>query len=883
MASRPVIQMRDRIRAYAGETRMVLLWLFRGLVRVLPFLRRPYHQLLAKLVQRTGLFDKNYYLEYNPDVAEQGVNPLRHYVMYGDREGRWPMALFDPDYYRSHIKSYTKGVNTLLHYCYVGRHRRISPSPWFDLDFYLKNNKDVARANVEPLFHFIMWGGMEGRSPNPSFDSAYYLQTYPDVHKARINPLLHYLIWGRLEGRRTAPDTEDDELASSGVNQPVVPDETSWSRLRPRSKVEAAEVDVIVPVYKGYTETLCCIYSVLNSASKTSFELIVIDDQSPEPELRDVLKSYASQGLFTLLHNERNQGFVATVNRGMALHPDRDVVLLNSDAEVYDGWLDRLRQVARSSANIGTVTPLSNNATICSYPRFLHDNPYPLEVSYAELDVLAAQTNKDIVIDAPTGVGFCFYIRRDCLNSVGYFDEKAFGKGYGEENDFCQRAIARGWRNVIAANTFVHHWGAASFQGMKAKRVQAAMEILARRHPGYERAVNAFIKADPLAEARRRLDWARLRRMCRERNVLIVCHSRGGGTERHVQEDIARLEAQGYGVFLLRPMRGQPTRGVLKHARVKPLPNMPSFELADLDAMIKVCRELGITDVHTHSLVDFAVQMPQWLAAIVQALGVRWEANLHDYKVICPRINLVDENGVYCGEPDVKECNLCLAKRGSDFTVTDIREWRHMHGEVLGHANEILVPDEDVASRLSRYFPKLNFTVSPHEQTDYPPVEIPVTEHGSTCRVVVIGAINKLKGYDVLLGCAEDARRRKLPLEFVLFGFSMNDQRLRAAGVHVTGRYQDSEAIALVQGLSPNFIFLPSLWPETYSYTLSIGLSVGRPVAAFDIGAIARRLRAAGRDQLLFPLSFASDYKKINDLFLAHQGVAHVADCLAAS
>jgi hypothetical protein len=73
-------------------------------------------------------------------------------------------------------------------------------------------------------------------------------------------------------------------------------------------------------------------------------------------------------GQIALERNERNLGFVRSVNRGMALHPDRDVVLLNSDTEVANDWLDRLQRSALSQPDIGTVTPFSNNATICSYP-----------------------------------------------------------------------------------------------------------------------------------------------------------------------------------------------------------------------------------------------------------------------------------------------------------------------------------------------------------------------------------------------------------------------------------------------------------------------------------------------------------------------------------
>lgn len=863
------------------------LWLLRVIFKPLG-LSHLYHTFLIHLVKKTQLFDRDYYLDTNSDVAEGKILPLRHYVSYGDREGRAPMAFFDPTYYRTHAKRHTAQVNALLHYAYVGRYRAISPSPWIDVAYYLANNKDVARTGQDPLLHYLKWGGLEGRAPSPQFDSAYYLNINPDVAEARVNPLLHYLQIGRKEGRCTLRQDEgaDESLTELGeITQPSVPTAASWSGLIPRAGVDGALVDVVVPVYKGRAETLRCLHSVLTATCNVPFELIVINDASPDNTLVEDLQRIADKGLITLLANPENRGFVHTVNRGMSLNHERDVVLLNSDAEVYDYWLERLHSAAYRNERTGTVTPLSNNATICSYPRFLHDNPFPLEIDYAKLDKLTAQVNHGVEVETPTGVGFCMYIKRKCLNNVGLFDEKAFGKGYGEENDFCQRAIRKGWRNIIAADVFAHHWGSASFQGEKAKRVQAALKVMAKRHPRYHQDVDEFIKRDPLAVARRRLDWARMRRMRRQNNVLIVCHNRGGGTERHVQEDIKRLSAEGFGVYLLRPAHRRPSYATLTHPAINALPNIPAFALSETEALKDALKDLDIREIHTHSFVDFETKAPIHLIAVIKELKARWEVNLHDYKVICPRINLADENGYYCGEPNYQECNNCLAERGSDFAVTDICTWRGMHSVVLMTADQVLVPDDDVEMRLQRYFPQIQFSVSPHETIDSLNIAAQRLwpQPGEALRVVVVGAIGKLKGFDVLLNCARDARLRRLAIQFIVMGYSMNDRLLEEVGVHVTGKYSEAEAVELLSSLKPHLVWLPSLWPETYSYTLSLALQAGYPVMAFDIGAIATRLRKLHRDELLIPLEYSNQPKRLNDILLEYVSGLDSTECSAVS
>jgi GT2 family glycosyltransferase/glycosyltransferase involved in cell wall biosynthesis len=831
--------------------------------------RRLYEKQVRRYVERTGLFDAGYYLETNPSLAAQGISPLRHYVAKGDWDGRWPMPFFDPRYYRTHAKGKLKRVNALLHYAHIGRHLRISPSPWFDVDYYLRENKDVARAGTEPLRHYLNWGGREGRSPYPQFDGAYYLRANPDVADARVNPLLHYLRVGRLEGRPISPHQADKGWAPAQE----APDQQAAAATLGCHDPERALVDIVVPVFKDKELTLRTLYSVLAASQNTPFELLVIDDHSPEPDLVAELQRLAQEGRITLLHNPANAGFVRTVNRGLGLHPERDVLLLNADTEVFGDWLDRLRAAAYRHARTGTVTPLSNNATVCSYPCFLHDNPYPLEIRYEQLDQLAASANAGLEVEAPTGVGFCLYIRRDCLNAVGVLDEQHFGRGYGEENDFCQRAIAAGWRNVLAADIFVRHWGGASFQGEKADRVGAALRTLDRLHPDYRADVERFIQQDPLAAARRRLDLARLERQVHEENVLVICHCRGGGAERHVQEDTQQLLQQGVGVFYLRPVSGRPSHAWLSHPRCLLLPNLPPFELADSEPLAEVLVRLRISRIHTHGLVDFALDAPKSVAALAQRLGVPLWVDLHDYKVICPRINLTNRAGRYCGEPDAAVCRQCCETERNDFGVLDIQAWRAMHHQVLHRAEKVLVPDQDMAGRLLRYFPDVAFSVSPHEDIDFQhlPNHAPQLAQNAKLRVVVIGAIGRAKGFDVLCACAADAKKRNLPLEFVLLGYGMKDRQLKQLGVRVAGRYYEHEAQGKLQALAPHVVWLPSLWPETYSYTLSLALLCGYPVFAFDIGAIARRLREAQRAEHLIPLPLSYDAQRVNERFLAYR------------
>ena len=856
-------QLRESVRPYYGIALMTLLWLLKRVAFKVGG-KKQYHALIAKLLKKNRLFDVGWYLENNPDVANSGIDPYLHYAAYGDKEGRSPMALFSPAFYKAKSKSRGRFVNTLLDYTMVGWRKKYSPSSWFDINYYLSNNKDVRKSKLEPLYHYLHFGGLEGRSPNPQFDGGWYLDNNPEVKIAKVNPLVHYLQEGHYAGLPTREANCDPVINT--MHQPW---EDISALLTPLQFEDVPEVDVIIPVYKDKDLTLRCIVSVLMAEYTRPIELIVINDKSPDPELTAELQSLSHRGLISLHENIENLGFVGTVNKGMSLHSDRDVLLLNSDTEVYNNWLDRIRYAAYQESMVATVTPLSNNATICSYPRFLHDNPYPLETAYKHLDQLASQYNQQQYVEAPTGVGFCMYLRRDAIEQIGLFDEEAFGKGYGEENDFCQRALSAGWKNIIAADVFVRHLGGASFLGEKGKRITHALQVLAKRYPDYQHQVDAFIKQDPLKKYRKNLDLARLNTFKRDQNILMVCHNRGGGAERHLREDTAQAMQEGKGVFYLRPERHQPSRVRLQHPHCRQLLNLESVVFADTASMLTLLAPLNIDVINPHGMVDFTADAPLHLIELSKRLGASLHIDIHDYKVICPRINLADERGFYCGEPSVKECDICLRERGNDFGEVSIHHWRSIHQRIMTFADVVTVPDEDVQLRLESYYPEVAYQVVPHDQL--PVIQEQKNTHvpGTSLHIVVIGAISKLKGFEVLLSCAEDAKKRNLPIRFTVLGFSMNDTLLRAQGVELTGQYKESEALDSLKALKPDAIWLPSIWPETYSYTLSIALQTAIPIASFKIGAIERRLRKYNRSDYLLPLNHADQPKKINEFLIS--------------
>jgi GT2 family glycosyltransferase len=268
---------------------------------------------------------------------------------------------------------------------------------------------------------------------------------------------------------------------------------------------------VVVPIHNGADALAACLRSLADTMpSAAAVELI--DDASTDRRVAELLTEYAPRSGWRIVRQAQNLGFVATVNAAFA-RAGGDVVLLNSDTVLTAGWLQKIAACAASDLRIATITPFSNNAEICSFPRFCHANPVPDE---PERPAQAAAALAPEYPDLPTAVGFCMFVRRAALDAVGDFDAATFGRGYGEENDFCLRAAGHGWRNVLCDDAYVVHVGGQSFAGTGHAPGGENLARLLARYPGYNDLIARFIAADPLAPHRRRLA-DRLEALARER------------------------------------------------------------------------------------------------------------------------------------------------------------------------------------------------------------------------------------------------------------------------------------------------------------------------------------------------------------------------------
>jgi GT2 family glycosyltransferase len=281
-------------------------------------------------------------------------------------------------------------------------------------------------------------------------------------------------------------------------------------RIEESTSIDAgSQIDIIVPVHNGYEETAECVRRLYKNTDVPA-RLIIINDASTDERVWPLLSRLSERescdtGIRELLvmRNPANLGFTRTVNKGLE-QSNGDVVLMNSDAYVPPGWAGRLMaRIIKDRGRVASVTPFSNRASICSFPLHNRDRYSFGSLERDRLDGFFRRFSPEVKVELPTGVGFCMAMNRRAIQEVGLLDEESFPRGYGEENDWCQRAVQRGFVNLMAANLYVEHGPGPSFSQSEREKLQrdggARLRI---KHPFYFNRVADFLGEDPLRPVR---------------------------------------------------------------------------------------------------------------------------------------------------------------------------------------------------------------------------------------------------------------------------------------------------------------------------------------------------------------------------------------------
>jgi GT2 family glycosyltransferase/glycosyltransferase involved in cell wall biosynthesis len=684
----------------------------------------------------------------------------------------------------------------------------------------------LARLALWPPF---LWAGLRATPP-----ALRWWRTRDPRLKARVKTLLG------LDLLDTALAMADDLFGTDPVPEAPL----------------ATPITIILPVYNAFD----LLPEVLDRVARHTglpWHLLLIEDASTDPAVRPFLRGWAAArpDHVTLIENAANLGFIGSVNRGFALALERGhhVVLLNSDALVPQGWAERLVRSLLERPGVASVTPMSNDAEIFSVPvvcRAVALEPGQGDAIDAVARRFAPGLARPVV---PTGVGFCMALSIGYLRQVPAFDA-AFGRGYGEEVDWCRKVAALGGQHLALPGLFVEHRGGSSFgSAAKQRLVQANNAIIAARYPGYDQAVQDFIRDDPLTAPRLALAlaWAGSREAGSQGQGVPVylAHSLGGGAESYLQQRIAATSAAGGASVVLRV--GGPQRWQVELYS-------PAGRVAGTTGSFALVQQLLEPLTRRHIVYSCGVgdpaplDLPGHLLALKRGPADRIEVLFHDFFPVTPSYCLLGQDGRYHGPVTAANPDPAHQAR-QDGAIVPLAGWQAAWGTLVAAADAVVVFSADSRQQVLAAYPDARVEVRPHRMLGaVPQIAAPgVSGAGPQGRAVigVLGNIGPQKGAAVVAGLgralARDPQRRLVLIGTIDPAFALH------GSVRVHGPYQIQDLPELVARYGVTCWLIPSIWPETFSFVTHEALATGLPVYCFALGAQGEAVAAAPNGRLI--------------------------------
>ncbi|MEP6822763.1 MAG: glycosyltransferase, partial [Chthoniobacterales bacterium] len=540
-------------------------------------------------------------------------------------------------------------------------------------------------------------------------------------------------------------------------------------------------------------------------------------------------------------------------------------------------WRQKLTVAAYCDPQIATVTPFSNAAGAFSVPEIGVNAPIQFPFTPLKMSRLIERLSTRVYPEVPTGNGFCMFIKRQVLDEVGEFDEKNFGRGYGEENDFCMRARRAGWRHVIDDSLFVYHRGNSSFGKEKQRLLVQNRETLNRLHPDYTHLVREFAESAQINELRGRIGQ-NLRQLAPElqleqRRILYILHEGTGGVPM-TNADLVSKVSDTHQCFLLTStgtemiLREWREGGAIERQRWRLSGRWSAADFrrpALSEIYFQVLVGLGIDLVHIRHLFKHSFDAP----FLCRALGIPTILSFHDYYFVCPSIHLLDQNAKFCGgqcTPGLEQCTIPSGLlKDLPMLKPFLPQWQERVSQLLDCCDAFVTTAESVRDVHMKAFPQLRqkpFWVVEHGRDLKRATDMAVPPRsGEPVRILAPGNIGHSKGSHFIREIARIDTEGLIEFHFL----GKTDDSVRDIGVH-HGAYKRENFLRAVSKIRPSFAAIFSIWAETYSHTLTEAWGAGLPVFGSNLGAVGERIAKHGGGWLIDTADPATTLEKIRDI-----------------
>ncbi len=666
---------------------------------------------------------------------------------------------------------------------------------------------------------------------------------------AGLKKALYYIKRGELRYLLTKVKEKSRKNIGNTDSMTVIEPKIFFKKFNKKQyALQGITIDIIIPVYNGY-EFLEALFNSIEKNTTSSYRLIVVNDCSPDEKVKPyLLNRLAKHSDAIFIDHKENLGFVKSVNEAYS-HTSKHFLILNTDTEVPEFWIERLMYPIVHMDNVASTTPFTNSGQIASFPNFIADNDIFEGMTVNALDAVFRNVNPEkFYTEIPTGVGFCMGINYDLIQEIGFFSEEEFGKGYGEENDWCQRAILHGYKNLMVPNLFVYHKHGGSFSAeQKALLMKENAVKLLHKHPNYDKDVEAYVQRDPHHTLRQILTLVAASSH-QEGVYLIIDQALGGGANSYRENLAEGYQKAGKKVLqLIFDFYANTYKLYFDYGEYH-----FSFSMIELNDLEIFFEQISIQEVFLNNLVSF--QESHQVLAFVKKLTLDNQAQLiipiHDYYAVCPNYTLLNSDGEFCEIPSLEICKACMASNNLEWKTffndsSDVEHWREEWTSLFTIAHTILCFSHSSKELLLRAYKEIEenkIKIIPHEVPAMPAISREPSSVEKTSVIIgVLGAINQAKGARVLKDLVKEIEKRDLNIQVVLIGEI--SEHIKSKHFKVTGRYQREELPELVQQYEIDIFLIPSVCPETFSYTTQEIMMMNMPLMVFNLGAPAERVK----------------------------------------
>ena len=594
------------------------------------------------------------------------------------------------------------------------------------------------------------------------------------------------------------------------------------------------KIDIIIPIYNGY-EYLPDLFSRIKSYTDLDYHLVVVDDCSSDKKISLFLEKQKNifNDKLSIIKNETNLGFLKSVNKAIK-QTSNHVVLINTDVVLPPNWASKLLRPIFMNNLVASVTPFSNAATIFSLPIINIDNPFKSDIDQANTKLCNLNTPFE-KLHFSTGVGFCMALNRNTLNKIGLFDE-IYEKGYGEENDWCQRAIKAGFFNTIAGDLFVWHKHGGSFDSEEKKKlIRRHLEILTSRFPKYKQETQKIIHNEDYLSLRFIANLLLFNGLAPNTEIWFD-HTWGGGTELYTKRQFEILKGN---TLCIRIQEYSFTNTICLSYSYKDYTDSMILNYEDTFLLLE---QLSLSKIVLNNVAGYKniADTFKRIKKLKEKKNSFVSFRTHDFQCLCPKITLINYDNRYCNCSSLKDCEYCLKKSKKVLIkYSSLSKYQETWKDFLHNCvDEIITFSQSTTDILTKIYPHLNSKIQiiPH----FIPTmkKIHISPH-SGINIGVLGNINIEKGMNIISDMHALLKKHK-DIRLIVIGKTLK----KIFGVKVLGKYTHDDLPKIMEKNKIDIVFIPSIWPETFSYTTAEAMSMGLPVACFNIGAPAERVRA---------------------------------------